>query len=114
MISAFAVLALPFTIAAAPRHPAKPAAPADSSMITTVTVQNDRSVPVTVYVQDPWQEYKLGVIGANATAPLALRASAFAKDEIQFFVQPARGIETSTKPIDVVRGERIGLVVAPH
>lgn len=111
MLNIITALAFPVVLATAGSNPVKPIPPADSSTVTLVVVQNDRSVPVTVFEQVANWEYKLGVVAPNGTASLAIPGATNAPSEIQFFVKPTRGLETATSPVKITRGERLGLVV---
>ena len=99
---------------AKPHHPRRDAL-VDSSGITLVEVQNDRTVPVTVYAQDSWGEIRVGVVPPDSTVTLRLRDS-FVRDgeDVDFFVQPRGQPEQETGYLEVRRGERLGVVVPPR
>jgi hypothetical protein len=99
--------------AAKPHHPRHDAA-TDSSHVTLVEVQNDRSVPVTVYAQDSWGEIKLGVVPADSTVTLRLRDDFVSRGDVDFFVQPRGQLEQETGYLEMHRGERLGIVVPPR
>jgi hypothetical protein len=114
MINFITVLAFPILLAAPPADSTAPPAPVDSSNMTLVVVQNDRSVPATVYLQDEVGEYKLGVVAPFATTTLSIKSLLLMEGDVQFFVHPAGQIDESTELMDLHRGERIGLVIPPR
>jgi hypothetical protein len=113
MINLIATLTLPFLMATAPSQ-ATPSTPVDSSTLTLVVVQNDRSVSVTVYAQNDFGEYKLGVVEPYESATLSLADYMLAEGDVQFFVHPVGQLDESTEPLELHRGERIGLVIPPR
>ena len=111
-MSSILALLVPFFTATADNG-AAPAAPADSSAMTLVVVQNDRDVPVTVYAQNDVGEYKLGVVSPGDARTLQNKQYIFSEGDIEFFVQPKGELEQAAGPITVRRGERIGVLVPP-
>ncbi|MFN8573518.1 MAG: hypothetical protein U0132_15800 [Gemmatimonadaceae bacterium] len=111
MSSILALIALPL-LAGAPRHHHTPAAAPDSSSMTVVLVQNDRSQPITVYAQDDIGEFKLGVVPPDSV--LTLRVPDLmvgGSATIDFFIHPKGGNEQESGFIEVREGDRVGLVV---
>jgi hypothetical protein len=90
-----------------PKHNTSP----DSSAMTLVEVQNDRNVPVTVYAQDSWGEFELGVVGADSTATLRVSDPVVVDGDIDFFVRPRGEPTQETGTVEVHRGERLGIIV---
>lgn len=111
MISFIATLAFPVLLATASPSPSAPAAPVDSATLTLVVVQNDLTVPVTVYAQNGAAEYKLGIVAPLGTETLSVPDYALLEGDIQFFVHPVGQVDESTVPLELHRGERVGLVV---
>jgi len=111
MINLIATLTLPVLMATASPSPTTPATAVDSSTLTLVVVQNDRSVSVTVYAQNDFGEYKLGVVEPYESATLSLADYMLAEGDVQFFVHPVGQLDESTEPMELHRGERIGLVI---
>jgi hypothetical protein len=105
-------LLVPFFTATADTG-AAPAAHTDSSAMTLVVVQNDRDVPVTIYAQNDFGEYKLGVVSPGDARTLEIEPFIFDEGDIEFFVQPKGQLEQSAGPITLRRGERIGVLVPP-
>ena len=77
--------------------------------MTLVDVQNDRSVPVTVYVQYTRDEVELGVVGPVSTARLRVVDALAADGSLDFFVYPKGQPERETGTLDVHRAERPGI-----
>ena len=114
MINYIATLAFPILTAVAAPDPSASVAPVDSATMTLVVVQNDRAVPVTVYAQNDVGEYKLGVVAPNETMTMSLEPFMIDEGDVQFFVHPAGQLDESTQPLELHRGERIGVVVPPR
>jgi hypothetical protein len=83
----------------------------DSSGMTLVEVQNDRTVPVTVYAQDSWGETELGVVPADSEVTLRVLNPIRLDDDIDFFVHPKGQPNEETGDMNVRRGDRIAIVV---
>lgn len=111
MLNIIAVLAFPVLMAAPPVDSTTVSAPIDSTNVALVEVENDRTVPVTVYAQNDFGEHKLGVVAPRSTETMTLAKNELGRGDVQFFVHPAGQIEESTDPMELHRGERIGLVV---
>ena len=115
MINFIAAVAFPIVMAAAaPSQVATSSAPLDSSVMTLLVVQNDRSVAVTVYAQDELSELKLGVVEPYGMATFEVAPYMVAEGEVQFFVHPAGQVDEASQPLELTRGERVGLVVPPR
>lgn len=112
MINIITLLAIP-AFAVGPSVGPAPA-PEDSSSMTVVVVQNDRNVPVTVYVQSELGELKLGVVGPGADTTMRIADYLVTEGDIRFFVQPKGQLEEGSALVDVERGQRVGLVIPPR
>jgi hypothetical protein len=87
------------------------AAQQTSSVNPSVTVHNDREVPVTVYVENGSLDSKIGVVEPLRTATLPLPRWAMGKPVVSFDIHPARGLDLEAKAFDVRPGATLGLVV---
>lgn len=86
----------------------------DSSQMTLVVVQNDRTVPVAVYAQDAWGELELGVVPPDSTVTLRVDDPFLDRSDIDFFVHPKGQPEEETGYLDIHRGDRLGILVPPR
>ncbi len=99
------------TMATNPLPPAL-AATQDRPDTTTVTVQNSRSVRVTVYLEQGDFDLRLGVVGPDTVATLHLPESIVRDGRaIQIFAHPEGGFDLATQTLSVTPGEHLGLVV---
>ena len=75
----------------------------DSANATFVTIQNDRSVPLTIFAETRIGETKLGVVAPNSTATLRVRDAIAAQGEIDILVDPLgeNDEETGYMPISI-------------
>ncbi|MEO8336501.1 MAG: hypothetical protein ABI664_16090 [bacterium] len=106
MLNIIAALALPLAVATSPAP-----VTTDSADMTLVVVDNDRGVAVTVYEEDSFGDFKLGVVAPNSQATLRMKDYIIYESQVQFFVVPKGELEESAPMLDVRRGERVGLVV---
>ena len=95
------------------KPPAKHGATVDSSTITLVEVQNDRHVPVTVYAQNGWGEFRLGVVPADSTETFRVPNPIAFDDEVDFFVHGSGLPDQETGTVEIHRGEHLGILVPP-
>ena len=109
-----ALVALPL-LGGAPTERAARAKPTpdDSAQMTLVVVQNDRDVPVTVYLERGNEEVRLGRVGGMSDSTLRV-PDFIAGQDVRFFVQPVGESEESTGLVDLERGEHLGLVIPPR
>jgi hypothetical protein len=93
----------------AQQSPAAAAGPRDNS----VTVQNNRAVPVTVYMEYGEFDRRLGIVPAQQTATLALPAWAVSdRQMIQLFVHPEGQVEDlSSQDFSLAPPARLGILV---
>jgi anti-sigma-K factor RskA len=78
----------------------------------TLTVQNNRSVPVTVFVDENDLDIRLGEVSAMRTATLVLpKWVSEAGNELQIFVHPEGGIDLNAQIYDVHPGAHLALEV---
>lgn len=87
------------------------AAQQTSDLSGSVVVQNDRNVPVTVYVENGSLDTKIGTVDALHTATLPLPSWVTSKPNVSFAIHPARGLDLEANAFDVHPGVRLGLVV---
>lgn len=110
-----------------PTKPTKPASPASSVSLApkpntpapmVVLVQNPRSEPVVVYVENGWAQYRIGVVDANAnkmlTVPSSLFGTNYNNSEVRFFVHGHNAVEDATPYIAAQPGAQIGLRVTKY
>jgi len=104
-----ALLATQLASVKPPKH--KSSSVSDSTDMTLVEVQNNRNVPLIVYGQSSWGEERLGIVPAEGTATLRL-SNAFVLDgDVDFFVHPKGQEDETTGPLEVHRGDRLGILV---
>ena len=102
------LLAVQMLVGASSGHSA-PAAD-DSTDMTVVVVQNERQVPVTVTVERGDEDVKIGVVSAESDSTLRL-PNYLVGGDIRFFVEPVGQRELSSEPLEIQRGEHVGLIV---
>ncbi|MBV6520407.1 MAG: hypothetical protein MNPFHGCM_00514 [Gemmatimonadaceae bacterium] len=92
--------------------PSHAAAAVDSTDMTLVTVQNDESNPIRVYVEAAVGEFHLGTVQADSLATLRIPALV-AQDgaAVKFFVHGMGAEEQDSGYLEIERGDRIGLIV---
>ena len=79
---------------------------------TDVVVQNDRTEPVTVYLETATGEFRLGRVGPLGTADLVVpRWLVGSGAAVDIFVHPRRGFDEDTGELEVRRGDRVGVIV---
>lgn len=108
MISIITLLTLPL-LGGTPSAPPAPV-PVDSTSMTLLVVQNARRVPATVYLERGGEDIRLGVVGAFGDTTMRI-PDYLAEGEVRFFVDPTGQLEEGTTPIDVERGQHIGLII---
>lgn len=78
----------------------------------TIQVQNDRKVPVTVFVERGDFDRRLGSVHAAQTKALRIPETIGEKqDEIELFVTPELGLGLSSQSVELTRGAHLGLEV---
>jgi hypothetical protein len=114
MIGISTLLALRLLALPPGARPTIPREELDSASMTLVVVQNDRSVPVTVYAQYEWSESKLGVVLAGASKTFRLSEYFLESGDVDFFVQPTGQAEEESGNMEIRRGEHVGVIVPPR
>ena len=109
MLNLIALLTAPLLGGALPPARASARMNDDSSAMTLVVVQNQRKVPVTVYLERGSEDIRLGVV--DALADTTFRLPDHVVGDVQFFVDPRSGVEESTEYVNLEAGEHIGLIV---
>jgi aromatic ring-cleaving dioxygenase len=79
--------------------------------VSTIEVQNNRNVPVTVFLERGDFDVRVGTVGPLQTANLPLEAWMLQNDAVQLFVHPEGEMDLQSQVFDVRNGERIGLIV---
>ena len=111
------VLGLATLASAAPAQVQKRLAPTlTDTSANTVTVQNDRDVPVTVYMEYGQFDRRLGFVPAFQTATLPLPAWAVqGRESIQLFAHPEGEAEDlATQEFSLQPPGRLGMIVPPR
>jgi hypothetical protein len=92
-----------------------PATLTTASLDNTVTVQNDRKVPVTVYMEYGQFDRRLGTVPARQTGTVPLPAWAVKDHErIQLFVHPEGELEDlATQEFSLQPPAQLGMIVPP-
>jgi hypothetical protein len=81
----------------------------------TLTVDNPRDVPVTVFAEQGTFDVRLGQVPAHGTATLRFPRSVVLPDQsVQLFVHPERGFDLASESLQVRPGEHLGLRVPPR
>jgi hypothetical protein len=81
---------------------------------TTVTVENHRTEPVSVYVQYGVLDRRLGVVAANQKTTLAVPAwIAKERPDVQIFIHPENGEDLASGHFDLTKGNHL-LVKVPR
>ena len=97
----------------------QPASPADtmSAVIppeemadATLTVENPRSTPATVFASRPPFDIRLGTVPARGTATLRFPKSALQPDgSISIVIHPEGGMDLESQTLDVRKGNHLGI-----
>ena len=106
--------ALILAVAAAGAACAAPAsllAQGANSREATIEVQNDRNVPVTLFIEGGDFDVRVGKVGAMRTATLALPAWAAQRGDIEMFVHPDGELDLASQPFHVTPGARLAMMV---
>ena len=120
MRSRIAALVLALTtlasVAAAQQPPRLPPVRTTDSIVNALTVQNERSVPVTVYLETGQFDRRLGVVPAMQTAMLPLPAWAVqGRARVQLFAHPAgEAADLATRVFTLNPPGRIAMVIPPR
>jgi aromatic ring-cleaving dioxygenase len=79
--------------------------------VSTIEVQNDRNVPVTVFLERGDFDVRVGTVGPLQTANLPLDPWMIQHDAVQLFVHPEGQQDLASHVFDVRKGDHIGLIV---
>jgi hypothetical protein len=89
--------------------------PPDERAEATLTVENERNVPVIIYAEEGDFDHELGRIGAHDESTLVLPAWLSGPGQgVRLFVHPVNGFDLASGPLDIERGEHIGIRVPPR
>lgn len=81
----------------------------------TITIDNPRAVPVTVFADQGPFDVRLGRVPAKSRVTLRFPKSVVLADEsIQVFVHPEGGEDLSSETLQIRNGEHLGLRVPRH
>jgi len=87
-----------------------PVPPTPASLV----VQNDRSAPVTVYVEQGNFDLRVGAVAADTIATLRLpKGVIWGQRDVRILAHPYSGFDVETRRLDVRPGARIGVLVPP-
>jgi hypothetical protein len=83
---------------------------ADKLAATTITLNNGRNKPVTVFAEQGIYSVRLGEVRAGEQATLRVPKSLIARDNtIRVFVRPAGGTDQVTQLLQLKQGEHVGI-----
>ena len=86
--------------------------PPDELADATLTVDNPRGTPVTVFAEQGAFDVRLGQVPAHGRVTLRFPKSVVAFDEsIEVVVHPERGVDLESETMNVRKGEHLGLRV---
>lgn len=89
--------------------------PPDERAETTLTVDNERNVPVTIYAEEGDFDHELGQIPAHGESTIVLPGWLTGPgDAVRLFVHPKNGFDLASDLLDIERGEHMGLRVPPR
>ncbi len=81
---------------------------------STIQVQNDRKVPVTVFLERGDFDVRLGRVAAMRTATLPLPAWVLESDaKVEIFVHPAGETDLASQEFNVRPGAQLAMIVQP-
>lgn len=82
---------------------------------TTITVENPRDRPVTVFAETPQYAVRLGTVAAKESGTLNIPKSAVGPDKsVKIFVHPEGGADLATATMRIKSGEHLGLKVPKY
>jgi hypothetical protein len=100
--------------APAPRDTMMEMIPPEEIDEATLTVENSRNVPVTVYAEAGMFDVRLGQVAANQRTTLRFPKSVVSPmRSVQIFVQPKNGSQLASQSMTVRKGDHLGLRVPP-
>jgi hypothetical protein len=114
MITTFLLTAATSTavLAAPPTARANPATLVPDTSAVTLTVQNNRNVPVTVFAERGDLDIRIGEVSALRTSTLPMPSWVTDDgNELQIFVHPEGGIDLNAEVFDVHPGSHLALEV---
>ncbi len=104
-----------YAAASEPCVPMTAVIPPEELADATLTVENPRAVMVTVFAEQGAFDVRLGQVPAHGTATLRFPRSVVGPDEtVRIFVHPDGALDLASEPLDVSRGEHLGLRVPAH
>jgi len=113
-----ALMIPPFGAAVAtPKHEMKAVIPPEELADATLTVDNPRAEPVTIYAEreDMNMEVRLGQVPAHGRATLEFPKSVVYPDRsIQIVVHPEKGFDLESQTMQLKAGQHLGLRVPPR
>ena len=79
---------------------------------TTATVENDLNQPVTVYLEMGSEEIRLGIVPGDGDSTFTLPPWLVTTSrDLDFLVHPVKGRDQETGPVEIHRGEHLGIEV---
>lgn len=100
--------------ALAPRDTMMEIIPPEELVNATITVDNPRAVPVTVFAEAGIFDVRLGQVPAKQRVTLRFPKSVLSPyRSVQIFIQPKNGIDLVSETLAVRQGDHLGLRVPP-
>ena len=85
---------------------------AEERASTTITIDNPRNKPMTVFAEQGVRSVRLGVIPANTQATLSFPKDLIKRgDAIRVFVRPVGGLDVATRALNLKTGDHISVEV---
>lgn len=85
--------------------------PTRRDSVSTIEVQNNRNVPVTVFLERGDFDVRIGTVGPLQTADLPIEAWMIGDGGVQLFVHPEGEMDLESQIFDVRHGDRLALLV---
>jgi hypothetical protein len=83
---------------------------ADERASTTITIDNPRNTPITVFAEQGLRSVRLGEVSAKTQATLSFPRDLIARgDAIRVFVRPVGGFDVATRPLNLKTGDHIAV-----
>jgi hypothetical protein len=85
---------------------------AEERASTTITIDNPRNKPMTVFAEQGLRSVRLGEVPANTRATLSFPKDLIARgDAIRVFVRPVGGMDVATRALNLKTGDHIAVEI---
>ncbi|WP_396202402.1 hypothetical protein [Gemmatimonas sp.] len=85
---------------------------AEERASTTITIDNPRNKPMTVFAEQGLRSVRLGEVPANTQATLSFPKDLIARgDAIRVFVRPVGGMDVATRALNLKTGDHIAVEI---